>query len=63
MGRPRLGKDKSEANKEYIKRYRNKNAEKYKQEDRESKKLARQKLKLLKCPVCLQWFHETFFNL
>ena len=53
MGRPRLGRDKSGGNKKYIKRHRNKNAEKYKQEDRERKKLARQKLKCLNCPICL----------
>ena len=52
MGTPRLCNDKSEVNKYYIKTYRNKNAEKYKQEDRDRKK----------CLICLQWFHETCFN-
>ena len=53
MGRPKLGKNKSKANKEYIKKYRNKNAEKDMQEDRRSKRLARQNLKCLKCAVWL----------
>ena len=30
MGRPKLNKDKVQANKEYLKRYRTKNEEKYK---------------------------------
>ena len=38
MGRPKLNKSKSEANKEYVKKYREKNAEKYKEEDRKRKK-------------------------
>ena len=39
MGTPRLFNDKSEVNKYYIKRYRNKNAEKHKQEDRDRDKM------------------------
>lgn len=53
MGRPKLGKNKSKASKEYIKKYQNKNAEKDMQEDRGSKRLARQNLKCLKCAVWL----------
>ena len=53
MGRPKLGKNKSKASKEYIKKYRNKNAEKDMQEDRRSKRLAHQNLKWLKCTVWL----------
>ena len=38
MGRPKLNKSKSEANKEYIKKHREKNAENYKDKDRKRKK-------------------------
>ena len=55
MGTPRLSNDKSEVNKYYIERHRNKNAKKYKQEDRDEKKLAED---WLKCLICLQWFHK-----
>ena len=36
MGRPRLNKLKSDANKEYLKKYREKNSKKYKKSDNES---------------------------
>ena len=59
MGTPKLSNDKSEVNKYYIKRHRNKNAKKYKQEDRNKRKLAED---WLKCLICLQWFHKTCFK-
>ena len=47
MGRPRLNKSKSDANKEYLKKYREKNSEKYKKSDNERKKMKLQTLKYL----------------
>ena len=47
MGRPRLNKSKSDANKEYLEKYREKNSEKYKKPDNERKKMKLQTLKYL----------------
>ena len=47
MGRPRLNKSKNDANKEYLKKYCEKNSEKYKKSDNERKKVKLQMLKYL----------------
>ncbi|XP_066932919.1 glutamic acid-rich protein-like [Clytia hemisphaerica] len=47
MGRPKSNKSKSEMNKEYLKRYREKNAEKYKKGDNERKKLKLRHMKYI----------------
>ena len=47
MGRPRLNKSKSDANKEYLKKYGEKNSKKYKKSDNERKKKKLQTSKYL----------------
>ena len=63
MGRPRIDKDQSEANKKYIgiEIETLENTSKKTEKDRNC--YVKSWLKWLKCPICLQWFNETYFNL
>ena len=63
MGRPRIDKDQSEANKKYIgiEIETLENTSKKTEKDRNC--YVKSWLKWLKCLICLQWFNETYFNL